>query len=136
MFDHNNEEASLKKKGESAVREFSSAQKSGHKLKDEYNKARDELKKLEEQYKPKIDDLQQKLAEARGKVDKKLLETYDRVSKEVGLPAFVEVYDSGSGDMNCAYCGMSLSLNTKSDLKDNGYCMCEKCRRIIYSKKK
>lgn len=125
----------IRKKGENAVRDFTVAQKSGHKLKDEYGKARDELKKLEEQYKPKIDDLQQKLTDARGKVDKKLLETYDRVSKEVGLPAFVEVYDPGSGDMNCAYCGISLSLNTKSELKDNGYCLCEKCHRIIYSKK-
>ncbi len=126
----------IKKKGETAVHDYTAAQKNGRKLKEEYSAARDQLQKLEGEYKPKIDQLQKKLAEARGKVDEKLLATYDRIVKEVGLPAFVEVYDSGSGDKNCTFCGMSLSLNTKSELNDNGYCVCEKCHRIIYGKKK
>ena len=127
---------SIKEKGETAVREFSAAQINGRKLKEEYSAARDQLQKLEDENRPKIEELQKRMSEARSKVSEKLLETYDKVSSEVGLPAFVEVYESASGDMNCAYCGMSLSLNTKSDLKDSGYCVCEKCRRIIYSKKK
>lgn len=128
--------ANIKKKGEDAVREFSSAQKSGHELKNKYVQAREELKKLEEEYKPRIAQLQKELAEARKDVDDDLFATYEKVTRENGYPAFVEVYVADGNTMNCSMCGYSISLNTQSELKDRGFCVCEKCHRIIYGKKK
>lgn len=128
--------ANIKKKGEEAVREFSAAQKSGHELKNKYSQARDEMKKLEERYKPQIARLQQELAEARKSVDDELFATYEKVTQEIGFPAFVQVYEADGNTMNCSLCGYSLSLNTQSELRDRGYCVCEKCRRIIYGRKK
>lgn len=128
--------ANIKKKGEDAVREFSSAQKSGHELKNKYVQARDELKKIEEEYKPRITQLQKELAEARKEVDDELFATYEKVTRENGYPAFAEVYVADGNTMNCSMCGYSISLNTQSELKDRGFCVCEKCHRIIYGKKK
>ncbi|HIW04782.1 MAG TPA: hypothetical protein H9690_02000 [Firmicutes bacterium] len=126
----------IKKKGESVVHDFSAAQKSGLELKNKYNQARDAMKKLEESYKPKIAALQKQLADARAQMSDADYETYEKASKEAAPPAFVEVYVADGNTMNCSMCGYSLSLNTQSELKERGYCVCEKCHRIIYGKKK
>lgn len=128
--------ASLKKKSEDAVREYSNAQKSGHDLKSKYSAAKEEIKKLEEQFKPRLNKLQEELNDAKKNVEPELLAMYEKLSAENRYPAFVEVYVGDGNTMNCSMCGYSLSLNTQSELKSAGYCVCEKCHRIIYNKKK
>lgn len=128
--------SNIKRKGEEAVREFSSAQKSGLELKNKYNQAREEMRKIEESYKPKIAALQQQLVSARAAMSDADYEIYEKTAKETALPAFVQAYISDGNTMNCSMCGYSLSLNTQSELKDKGYCICEKCRRVIYGAKK
>ncbi len=128
--------SSLKKKGEDAVREYSVAQKNGHDLKTKYSAAKEEIKKLEEQFKPRLNKLQEELNEAKKNVEPKLLEIYEKISAENRYPVFAEVYVGDGNTMNCSMCGYSLSLNTQSELKSAGYCVCEKCHRIVYTKKK
>ena len=127
---------SIKKKGEEAVREYKLAQKNGKELKEKYAEAKEQLAKLEEQYKPKIVELQAKLAEAKKAVPAEYLAQYEKLVAENKYPAFVEAYVGDDKTIACTACGYAMPTSAQSDLRQKGFCTCEKCRRVIYYKNK
>lgn len=125
----------IKKKGEDAVKEYTNAQKDGKEIKDRYTVAKDELKKREEVFAPKIEQLQKELSDARKKVPAEILEKYEKITAEGVFPPFAPAYVDASKSINCSACGFGLPLDQQSELREKGYCRCDKCRRVIFLRK-
>ena len=60
-----------------------------------------------------------------------MFEIYKQITAENKYPAFVPAMGDDASPA-CGACGMGLSGTAKNDLKNQGYCRCETCRRIIY----
>ena len=123
--------AALKANADKAIADFTEAQKTGKTARTvyAYSKAKyEEFKKGKEQEYEKIKN---RLAELQKTVEPKVFEVYKQITAEGKYPAFVPAIGDDASPA-CGACGMGLSGTAKSDLKNQGYCRCETCRRIIF----
>ena len=123
--------AALKANADKAIADFTEAQKTGKTARTVYadSKAKyEEFKKGKEQEYEKIKN---RLAELQKTVEPKVFEVYKQITAEGKYPAFVPAIGDDASPA-CGACGMGLSGTAKSDLKNQGYCRCETCRRIIF----
>lgn len=85
--------------------------------------------------KARIDDELAEIKARRDKaekdVDPELMKAYASVAAENNYPVLVMAMGDASSP-SCGACGMALAQQTKTDLKNKGYCRCEACGRIIY----
>lgn len=91
------------------------------------------LEKQLAEIRPRREEIKKRMRELRESTDKELMETYVLCRKDgVPLPVFVEAQSSGNG--YACRCGMTFSPSGASKLKNDGFCRCETCRRIVYIK--
>ena len=102
-------------------------------IKTEFDRIKALLEKQLAEIRPRREEIKKRMRELRESTDKELMETYVLCRKDgVPLPVFVEAQSSGNG--YACRCGMTFSPSGASKLKNDGFCRCETCRRIVYIK--
>jgi len=120
-----------KSHSEKIIKEFLDANEQGKKLKNEFDELKKEYTTLKEGLQPEIKAITEELKVLESKIDGELLSRYKAITAEKKYPAFVDAYvDKDS--YYCRGCGIALSQSKTSELKNNEYCICEKCKRVIY----
>ncbi len=120
-------------KANEVINSYKDTQSRGEKLRNIYKKAKADFEITQEEKKPKIDELTNLLAKMSKDVDAELFKTYVSITKDGTYPAFVEAREDDRKHYSC-HCGLSLSQEAENELKTNGFCKCENCRRVIYKK--
>ncbi len=124
--------STLKANADKAIANYSNAQKIGASAKATYASAKAKYTEFKESKCADYELLKKQLEELQKTVDPKVFEVYKQITAEGKYPAFVPLM----GDEACGACGMTLSGTAKNDIKNQGYCRCETCRRIIYKQDK
>ncbi len=122
--------AQIKANAEKAIADYQAAYKTASQARDKYNDANEKYKKFRESKDGELESLKAEVEKLAPTVEPELMELYKSVAPE-NHPAFVPAM----GDDNalvCGACGMMLAGTASSELKSNGYCRCDTCRRIIY----
>lgn len=123
--------AALKNNADKAIADFSEAQKTGKAARAIYADAKAKYEEFKKGKEKEYETLKAKLAELQKNVEPKVFEVYKQITAENKYPAFVPAMGDDASPA-CGACGMGLSGTAKNDLKNQGYCRCETCRRIIY----
>lgn len=123
--------AQFKAAADKALMEYSGAQKSGKSARAAYAAAKQNYEKFKTSKEDKLKELKDKCAQLESAVEPELLAVYKSITAENRYPAFVPALGDNDSPV-CGACGMMLAGNAQIDLKNNGYCRCETCRRIIY----
>lgn len=109
-----------------------SALKKGKEAKQKYNEASEKHSKFVDSKSETLARLKSELDALRAKLDEKLFEEYKKLDAENKFPAVVPASgDEKKGMFNCGGCGLALPQQGNALLKDQGYCHCDNCRRII-----
>lgn len=116
-----------------ALGDYRTAINAGMTAKVEYDTAKKNYKKFCDANKDELENLKAEREKLAAAVEPELMALYKSIIEEKRYPAFVA---AGGDDKSpvCGVCGMMLADQAKNDLKNNGYCRCETCRRIIYRK--
>ena len=96
-----------------------------------YKTASEEFENQKEQIKPRVKELRDKLDALKPQLDKKLFETYERISAGKVFPVFVPLNDGN----RCGGCRMDMPLGVvETEMQKHGGIMrCEHCGRIMYT---
>ncbi len=133
LVDIENKLADRKNQSEKLIKDFLDANDQGKKLKAAFEANKKEYVALKESVQPEINALTEELRAFESKIDPEILKQYKALTAEKKYPAFVDAYiDKDS--YYCRGCGLALSQSKTSELKNNSYCTCDKCKRIIYKK--
>lgn len=108
------------------------AMKSGKTARQKYNEASDKHNELIKSKSAELTKLTNELNALRNELDEKLLAEYNKLDSENKFPPVVPATgDERKGMFNCGGCGLNLSQQSNTLLKDKGYCHCDTCRRLI-----
>jgi len=120
-----------KTQSEKIIKEFLEANEQLKKLKAVFEEYKKEYLALKEKKQPEINALNEQLKKLEPQISETILKKYKAVTAEKKYPAFVDAYiDKDS--YYCRGCGIALSQSATSELKNQSYCVCEKCKRVIY----
>lgn len=120
-----------KTNSEKLVKSYQDANAIGLKMRNYYNTAKADYSELVKASEPEVNAIKKQLKELEAQIDADTLKKYKAITAENKYPAFVEVHIS-DGTYSCRGCGLQLSQKNTSTLNENGQCICETCRRIIY----
>ena len=123
--------AALKSNADKAIADYTEAQKTGKTAREVYAKAKAQYEAFKQGKEKEYEALKSRLGELQKNVEPKVFEVYKQITAEGKYPAFVPVMGDDASPA-CGACGMGLSGTAKNDLKNQGYCRCETCRRIIF----
>lgn len=123
----------LKNSSEKIVKSYQDSNSIGLKMRGVYNAAKAEYSELIKASEPEVNALKKQLKEIETQIDSELMNKYKAITAENKYPAFVEVRVADGG-YSCNGCGLHLSQKNTSTLNENGICICETCRRIIYKR--
>lgn len=121
------------KKASEVLTRYTDAQKSGKLMREKYTAAKTAVEEEMALVQPRIDALTGKIKEYREKTSENMLAVYDALSADK-FPPIVTARAAERDAYTCGGCGMSLSKNAISQLKEEGFCKCESCGRIVYVK--
>ncbi|MCH5163180.1 MAG: hypothetical protein J1G38_06800 [Clostridiales bacterium] len=108
------------------------AMKSGKIARQKYNEASDKHNELVSSKAAEIAKLTAELDALRSELSAQLLAEYNKLDAENKFPPVVPATgDERKGMFNCGGCGLNLSQQGNTLLKDKGWCHCDTCRRII-----
>ena len=131
VSDANNKVKTMMVRADEALKLYVKANNEGKSSKENYNKAKETYDKKvavplkqNEELKPKVEAL-------RKKVDPKLLSEYDALVAQNIIPPFVQVHGDEK-EYRCGGCNMGLFGAARDTLRNNGRCICDVCKRIIY----
>ncbi len=106
--------------------------KSGNNAKQEYNKSKEKHGALVNSKANELNELKSKLESMRASLDQALFDDYQKLASENIFPPVVPARgDDKKGIFNCGGCGIGLSQQANTLLRDQGFCRCDHCRRII-----
>ena len=89
------------------------------------------MKKEKEQ---EINKYKFQLKELEPQIDPETMSKYKAIVADRKYPAITEVYVGEGNAYSCKGCGLQLSQKNVSVLNEEGSCVCETCRRLIYKK--
>ena len=127
----------VKPRAEKTIKEYRAGQETGKRMRVEYGKAKEALEQLKKEKEPIIEQYKKTLAALKTSIDPALMEQYNALKAEGKPIAIVEaiIPDKGNSAVYCRGCGIELPQKLKSELLESGQCRCEKCRRIIITRK-
>ena len=127
----------VKPRAEKTIKEYRAGQETGKRMRVEYGKAKEALEQLKKEKEPIIEQYKKTLAALKTSIDPALMEQYNALKAEGKPIAIVEaiIPDKGNSAVYCRGCGIVLPQKLKSELLESGQCRCEKCRRIIITRK-
>ena len=121
----------MKANADKAIADFTEAQKTGKTARTVYADSKAKYEEFKKDKEQEYEKIKNRLAELQKTVEPKVFEVYKQITAEGKYPAFVPAIGDDASPA-CGACGMGLSGTAKSDLKNQGYCRCETCRRIIF----
>lgn len=123
----------LDKRSKDISRVRADAMKSGKIARQKYTEAKDKHNVLVKSKSADVARLSSELDALRGSLSPKLLDEYKKLDGENRFPAVVQATtsDERKGMYNCGGCGLNLSQQSNTLLRDRGWCRCDTCRRII-----
>lgn len=122
-------------KSKSVVRSRVEAIKTGNIAKQKYNDSKTKHGELVASKADEVKRLETELAKMEIKLDKTLYSEYKRLSDDNVFPPVVPARgDEKKAVFSCGGCGIGLSQQANTLLKDEGWCRCDNCRRIIVKK--
>ncbi|MCH5351740.1 MAG: hypothetical protein J1F39_07220 [Clostridiales bacterium] len=125
----------LDEKAKSVVRARVEAIKTGNVAKQKYNDSKAKHGELVASKADEVKRLQTELAKMESLLDKTLFEEYKKLSDDSVFPPVVPAHgDEKKGAYSCGGCGIGLSQQANTLIKDEGWCRCDNCRRIIVKK--
>lgn len=106
--------------------------KTGNAAKQKFNDAKEKHGALVGSKSAELEALKAELAAMRPSLDEKLYAEYQKLVEENKFPPVVPASgDEKKGMFNCGGCGLSLPQQGNALLKDQGWCRCDNCRRMI-----
>lgn len=133
ISDLENKVSEKKARSEKTIKDFLEAQEQSKKLRAKFEKDKAEYLKLKEEKTPQINALKKELEALEPEIDPEIIQKYKALAAEKKFPPFVDAYPD-KDSFYCRGCGLALSQSKASELKNNSYCVCERCKRIIYKK--
>lgn len=124
--------AERREKSDKVIQAYLDANDKGKKMREIYAAVKARLDAFKKEREPQIRQLQAQLAAIRGKIDAEVMKQYEMLTSERKYPAFVPALSADNGKNYRCFCGITLSQKLQSELKENGHCRCETCRRVIY----
>ena len=122
----------LDDKAKTVCRSRSEAIRTGNAAKVAYKEANDKHNALIESKAAEHGALKSELEKLHGELDEKLFAEYAKLVEENKFPPVVRASgDEKKGVFNCGGCGIGLPQQGNALLKDQGWCRCDNCRRII-----
>ena len=119
-------------KAKAVCRSRSDAIRTGNAAKAAYKEASDKHNALIESKAAEHGALKAELEKLRGELDDKLFGEYQKLVEENKFPPVAKASgDEKKGVFNCGGCGIGLPQQGNALLKDQGWCRCDNCRRII-----
>lgn len=123
--------AQLKSNADKALLEYATAQKNGKSTRAAYSDAKRKYESFKAAKEDELGKLKAKCGELESSVESELMNLYKTITAENRYPAFVSVLGDDNSPV-CGACGMMLADTAKTEIKNNGMCRCETCRRMIY----
>lgn len=122
----------IDKRSKEVSRTRADAMKSGKAARQRYTEAKDKHNDLVKTKSADITRLTSELDALRGSLNDNMLAEYAKLDGEGKFPAVVPATgDERKGMFNCGGCGLNLSQQSNTLLRDQGWCRCDTCRRII-----
>ncbi len=123
----------LDKRSKDVNRARADAMKAGKIARTKYTEAKDKHNELVKSKSDEVSRLNSELAALRGSLDQKMLEEYVKLDGEGKFPpvAPAATSDERKGMYSCGGCGLNLSQQSNTLLRERGWCRCDTCRRII-----
>lgn len=122
----------LDAKSKDVCRSRVDAIRTGNAAKAAYKEASDKHNALVESKASEYNALKTELEKLRGELDDKMYSEYEKLVEENKFPPVVPASgDDKKGVFNCGGCGIGLPQQGNALLKDQGWCRCDNCRRII-----
>lgn len=122
-------------KSKNVCRSRFEAIKTGNIAKQKYNESKIKHGELVASKADESGRLVGELEKMQGKLDPTLYGEYKALSDDNVFPPVVPARgDEKKGIYNCGGCGIGLSQQANTLLKNDGYCRCDNCRRIIVAK--
>lgn len=125
----------LDEKAKTVVRARVEAIKTGNAAKQKYNDSKAKHGELVASKEGEVKKLQAELEKMESVLDKTFYSEYKKLSDDNVFPPVVPARgDEKKAAYNCGGCGIALSQQANTLLKDEGWCRCDNCRRIIVKK--
>lgn len=106
--------------------------KAGNIAKQKYAEAKTKHGALVDSKADELNALKTELDKMRPTLDAKLFAEYQKLVEDNKFPPIVPASgDDKKGMFNCGGCGIGLSQQANTLVKDQGWCRCDNCRRII-----
>lgn len=106
--------------------------RSGNIAKANYNAAKEKHTALVDSKADEMNALKSELDKMRGAIDATMFSEYQKLVEDNKFPPVVPASgDDKKGMYNCGGCGIGLSQQANTLVKDQGWCRCDNCRRII-----
>lgn len=118
-------------KSKSVCSKRSEALKSGNVARQKFTEARDKHNTLLNSKSAEYNKLKTELHQLQSELDPKLAEEYKKLVADNKFPPVAMAVAGDKNMFNCGGCGLSLPQKGNALLKDQGWCRCENCRRII-----
>lgn len=118
-------------KSKSVCAKRSEALKSGNAARQKFTEARDKHNTLVNSKSAEYNKLKTELHQLQSELDPKLAEEYKKLVADNKFPPVAMAVAGDKNMFNCGGCGLSLPQKGNALLKDQGWCRCENCRRII-----
>ena len=119
-------------KSKSVCRARADAIRTGNAAKAAYKEASDKHNALIESKAAEHNALKTELQQLHSELDEKMYAEYAKLVDENKFPPVVPASgDDKKGVFNCGGCGIGLPQQGNALLKDQGWCRCDNCRRII-----
>ncbi len=125
----------IEDRSKSVCRSRMDAIKTGNIAKQKYNESKVKHGELVSSKADESNRLVSELEKMRVQLDPTLYDEYKKLEEDNVFPPVVPARgDEKKGLYNCGGCGIGLSQQANTLLKDDGWCRCDHCRRIIVAK--
>ena len=119
---------------EELIKNYQSANSTGFRMREAYQKAKEGYLKLKKEKEQEINKYKFQLKELEPQIDPETMSKYKAIVADRKYPAITDVYVGEGNAYSCKGCGLQLSQKNISVLNEEGSCVCETCRRLIYKK--
>ncbi len=114
-------------------RSRSDAMRSGKAAQQQYLEAKKKHDALVKSKSDELNKLKKELDDMAKGLNQKMLAEYNKLVAENKFPPIAPASgDEKKGMFNCGGCGLDLSQQSNTLLRDQGWCHCDTCHRIVY----
>ena len=113
------------------LKQFEQTKNSALKARAKHKEAKDNYNNKIAEIEPKIDMIKKQMKDLEKSINHEIFEKYKSVKADGIFPVYVNAKENGVNMFKCGGCGMEIPKGKVDSLKNNGYIVCEQCRRII-----